>query len=85
MSDKTLKVLLGVLGGLVLLYGVVALASRGPSGEAAAGPLAEAVAAVDAASVDAVTITRRGETLTLERGDDGWTVDGRLADRKSVV
>ncbi|MFW6080102.1 MAG: DUF4340 domain-containing protein [Gemmatimonadota bacterium] len=86
MSERTLKTLLGTLAGLVALYGIVALATSGSGGASGESPLADAFAAVDGADVEAVTMIRRGDTLELERVDDGgWTVEGRRAGADRVA
>lgn len=85
MSDKTLKTLLGLLAALVVVYAVVALTSRRPSSVGGAGELARTVASVEPAEVRSVEIRRRGETIALERTDDGWTADGYRADTAAIA
>lgn len=86
MSEKALRVLVGTLAGLALLYGLVLLTTRRSSSVGVAdGRLAAILERIEPESVASVTI--RGPTTALElgRSDGGWTVSGYPADTAAVA
>lgn len=82
MSEKTLKNLVGLLGGLVVLYGLVTLVTGGDGG--GSGALGTALAGIDPGTVDAVRFDGDAGAVELRRGESGWSVNGRPADSASV-
>ncbi|HEX7051901.1 MAG TPA: DUF4340 domain-containing protein [Longimicrobiales bacterium] len=86
MSEKTLRIVLGAVAVLVVLYAVTALASRAPSdGSAETDALAETLAGAWTDDVATVRILAQDDTITLERADGGWTVNGHPADSALVA
>lgn len=86
MSEKTLRIVLGAVAALVVIYAVTALASRAPAGgSAGTGALAEALAGAWTDDVATVRVLAPGDTITLERAAGGWTVDGHPADSALVA
>ncbi len=89
MSEKTLKMLLGVLVVALALWGVVTLVSRwSEAGSTGAPELAGIFLRADADSVTSVRISGPGDTLTLARaGQTGakWTVNGLATDSETVA
>lgn len=84
MSERTLKQLVGALVLVTVVWLVASLFSESSGSIAASGEAARYFDDVGAESVEAVTIARRGGTLSLERADRGWTVNGFPADSVSV-
>lgn len=85
MSERTLKQLVGALALAVGVWLVVALFSRGEGSIEASGEITRFFEGVDGASVEAVTIRRAADTIALERGPAGWTVNGFPADSANVA
>jgi hypothetical protein len=84
VSERTLKQLVGALVLVTVVWLVASLFSGSSGSIAASGEAARFFDALGAESVEAVTIARRGGTLSLERADRGWTVNGFPADSGSV-
>lgn len=85
MSEKALKVLVGLVAVLVaayaIAYAVGLLAGGGESG----GALADALGRVSAESVQEVRIAGPLDTIVLARSGAAWTVNGFRADSASVA
>ena len=85
MSEKTLRMALYSLAALVVLYGAVYLMRGSGSGPASSdSELADAFAALAADSRTRFDIEGPRGDLALERGADGWTVNGFEADSGAV-
>jgi hypothetical protein len=80
VSARALRQLVGALAVVVLL-GAVGMLLRSGSGSITATGAAEHVFdGIGSESLEGLRLERDGETTTLLRGDDGWTVDGFRAD-----
>jgi len=81
MTPQQLKVLAIVVGALLAFWGVMALLPSGTDRPTADFRLPTVVAD----SVVTITVSGRGDTVTLARGPDStWTVNGFAAARSSV-
>lgn len=87
MSEKALKVVLAAVGGLIVVYAVAALASRGPDNEAAIedSALAGTLQAVREVELEGVRIIALDDTIRLELAENRWTVNGYTADSSAVA
>lgn len=89
MSDKALKTIMKVLGGLVVLWGVAQLVGMLPGGGGAADDGGMAAFFEGIATDDLETIVFSGpmleEALTLERNQTDWSVNGHPADSSFVA
>ena len=86
MSDRALKLLVGVLAVTVVLWIAATLLSR--AGDGSMGGSADLAAffdGVDAGSVAEARILRPSDTIRLSRRGDTWTVNGFRADSGSVA
>ncbi len=85
MSEQALKRILLGLAVLVAVYGLTVLL-RGGLGDSGsdAGALAAALSRIDSATVREVVFRRPGDTVTLARSGDGWTVNGYDADSSRI-
>lgn len=82
MSSKQLLRLAAVLAGVLVLWGVVALASRRSERE---GGSAAIIPRVDTSAVDTVRFVAPGDTSILTRAKQAnWLVNGRPADKEAV-
>jgi len=87
MSDKTLKRLLGVLGGAATIWLVVFLLSNRGGDEAPAieGAIATFFVGANDSTVTAVRFTRPGASVELARVDGSWVVNGLRSDSGAVA
>jgi len=85
VSEKTLKALVVILLGAVILWGGVTLVSRWTGGGPTAAPaLADVFQAAKADSVTAVRITGPKDSVSLERKGTKWTVNDFATDSGMV-
>jgi hypothetical protein len=84
VSERTLKQLVGALALAVGVWLIATIFVRGGGSIGASGEIGRFFAGVDGSSVEAVTIRRGGDTIALERGPSGWTVNGFPADSTNV-
>ncbi len=88
MSARTLRALLGVLGGAAAIWLVVFLladrASESEAGPVLEGPIASFFEGVDSSTLTAARFTRLGATVELRRVGDRWEVNGFRGDSGSV-
>ncbi|MSR20948.1 MAG: DUF4340 domain-containing protein [Gemmatimonadetes bacterium] len=87
MSERTLKRLLGVLGGAAVLWLVVFLvSSREPASEAEiTGPIAAFFESATDSTLTAVRLSHPGATVELRRVDGSWVVNGFKSDSGAVA
>ncbi|HEX6938108.1 MAG TPA: DUF4340 domain-containing protein [Longimicrobiales bacterium] len=86
MSEKSLKMLAGVVAGLLVLYLITALASGSPDASAAdGGALAAALEKAGAGEPRSIRILSRQDTVELRRDGARWTVAGYPADSARVA
>lgn len=85
MSERTLKQLVGALALAVGVWLIVSLFSGGEGSIEASGEIAALLEGVDGESIEAVTIRRADDTISLVRADGRWTVNGFPADSASVA
>lgn len=78
MSERTVKIVVGVVLVLVLAYVGVGLASLG--GGKPEGELAEKLDELDLPAIQGATLVSAGDTIALRRHDGDWTVNGYAAD-----
>lgn len=86
MNEKTLKVVIGAVGALIVLYAVTAMTGR-RSGPAIDGDGRALVAALDAAGepgAELIRIVGPADSIELMPGEAGWRVNGRPADEAAV-
>jgi hypothetical protein len=82
MSSKQLLRVAAVLAAVLLLWGVVALASRRSEGNSDRGSI---LSSIDTADIDTIAITGPADTATLTRaGTNGWRVNRYAADGQAV-
>lgn len=87
MNEKTLRVVIGAVVALVVLYAVVAMTGRGSSGPASDGDGRALVAALEAAGesgAELIRIVGPADSMELTPGETGWRVNGRPADEGAV-
>ncbi|MCH7890057.1 MAG: DUF4340 domain-containing protein [Gemmatimonadetes bacterium] len=85
MSGRTLKMILGVLAILLILWSSSVLFSGRPGGGSGPdGGVASLLAGLDETTVNAVRIRRPDQTVSLQRSGDAWTVNGKAADSLAV-
>jgi hypothetical protein len=85
VSAKTLKILVGILLGAIILWGGVTLVSRWTGGGPTAAPaLADVFQGARADSVTAVRITGPRDSVSLERKGTRWTVNDFATDSGMV-
>lgn len=85
MSERTLRGILGALGILVALWLISTLLSGGGGGGAPAGGVAALLEGLDESTVSSVRIVGPTQTVSLERSDGAWTVNGYAADSAAVI
>ena len=86
MSEQTLKRILGALGILVVIWIISTLLSgRGGGGATPDGGVAALLEPLNETTVSAVRIVRPGQTVSLQRSGDAWTVNGNAADSSAVT
>ena len=86
MSERALKLLVGVLAVVVVLWLAATLLSRAGDGSiGGSGEVAAFFDGVDASSVAEARILRPADTIRLRRDGDVWTVNGFRADSGSVA
>ena len=87
MSERTLKRLIGVLGGAAVLWLVVFLVSRRePASEAeVTGPIAAYFEGATDSTLTAIRLSHPGATVELRRVDGAWVVNGFKSDSGAVV
>ena len=86
MSEQTLKRILGALGILVVLWlGSVLFSERRGGGSAPDGGIASLLERLNESTVSAVRIVGPDGTVSLQRTDDAWTVNGNVADSSVVT
>jgi hypothetical protein len=89
MSEKMLKIVLGVVGALAVVYiATAALGSGGGApadGSAAGRELAKILASIDEAGVEAVRFLTPEDTVELRREGSGWSAGGYPADSALVA
>ncbi|MGH7510463.1 MAG: DUF4340 domain-containing protein [Gemmatimonadales bacterium] len=82
MSSQQLLRLAAVLAAVLVLWGVVALASRGSEGSTERGSI---LVRIDTATIDTIALTEPGDTTTLTRdGTAAWRVNGHRAEAQAV-
>ena len=86
MSEKNLRRSLFFLSGVAVLYLINVLVGGG-SGQAPAGDpaLTEVLANIDGASLERVRISGPGDSVSLQRAGEQWTVNGFPADSGAVA
>jgi hypothetical protein len=85
VSEQTLKRILGALGILVVTWLISSLLSgRGGAEATADGGIAALLERLDETTVSAVRIVRPGQTVSLQRSGNAWTVNGNVADSSAV-
>jgi hypothetical protein len=83
MSAKQLLRLAAVLAAALVLWGAVALASRGSEGKAERGSI---LPTIDSAAIDTIALTGSRDTTILTRdGPDRWRVNGKPADPAAMT
>lgn len=86
MSEKTLRISLYSLLAITVLYLAVTMLGGGGNGSRTADPaLDEAFAELARVSHTHFEIAGPRETILLDKGDDGWTVNGFEADSGAVA
>lgn len=86
MSERTLKRILGALGVLVVVWiGSTLLSDGGGGGRAPAGGVASLLEGLNETTVSSVRIVGPTQTVSLERSDGAWTVNGYAADSAAVI
>lgn len=86
MSEKTLRISLYSLVAITVLYLGVTMLRGGGNGSRAADPgLEEAFAELNRVSHTHFEIAGPRETILLDKGDGGWTVNGFEADSGAVA
>ncbi|HEY8483975.1 MAG TPA: DUF4340 domain-containing protein [Longimicrobiales bacterium] len=85
MSRKTLQILLGVVGALLVVYGVTVAVGPRTGSPARADALASAIESIDPKRVTAIRFYGPGDTVELRRGDRGWLANGYPADSGLVA
>jgi len=85
VSGRTLKMILGVLAILLILWSSSVLFSGRPGGGSGPdGGVASLLAGLDETTVNAVRIRRPDQTVSLQRSGDAWTVNGKVVDSSAV-
>ncbi len=87
MSERTLKRLLGILGGAAALWLVVFLVTNRERGSEAAitGPIAEFIEGATDSALTAVRLSHPGASVELRRIDGSWVVNGFRSDSGAVA
>ncbi|MSR06868.1 MAG: DUF4340 domain-containing protein [Gemmatimonadetes bacterium] len=86
MSDKVLRVLLGVFGALMAAWGIVTLVSGRSDQSGAASPLLAAfLETATESSVGTVRLEGPGDTVNLQRQGGTWSANGYRADSAAVA
>ncbi len=86
MSEQTLKRVLGALGVVVVLWlASVLLSGRGGGRVAPDGGIASLFEGLNGTTVVAVQIVGPSQTVSLQRSDGGWIVNGNPADSLAVA
>ena len=85
MSEKTLKQAIYFLAGVTALYLLTTLLNQG--GPAAPSGSSDVAGALEASAEDADRVVLAGpdRTVTLERANDAWTVNGFAADSAAIA
>lgn len=82
MSTKTLTILAGVL---ILLIAVIGLQFWGPAVlPQKESPYKTAVKAANAETINAITITKQGQSVTLKRENGTWKIEGKPAGKDKI-
>lgn len=84
MTERTLNRILITVGTLVVIYLGATLLRGDPGGSDPGNGPAALLEAVTPERVEAVRFVEAGDTVRLERGDRGWTVNGLRADSATV-
>jgi len=85
MSERALKRILMVAGGVVALYLVTLLVGGGGGEDGGADALADFVAAIEPDRIRAMRFVREGDTIRLEESPEGWRVETHPADSGRVA
>lgn len=85
MSEKTLKQAIYFLAAVTALYLLTTLLNQGGTRTPAGGAAVAEALEVSPEETDRVVLTGPERTVTLERANDEWTVNGFLADSTAVA
>lgn len=85
MSRKTLQILVGVVGALLVVYVMTVAVGPRTRSSAGADALAGALESIDQKSIASVRFYDQDDTVELRRGDGGWLVNGYPADSAQVA
>ena len=85
MSERNLRRILGTLGILVAVWLISTLLSGRGGGAPGGGGVASLLEDLDETTVRSVRIVGPTQTVSLERSDGAWTVNGYAADSTAVI